>query len=221
MSKQKCSTKRSFELAKQLHEQYAININERTSSFVAFVGTILALFGAFGYVFAYTAPHFADNGYFIESKSVESGVMTLEVFFLCSIITSLILCFLSLISLQLGYAGRRDQVVIDNIRKKFIPDKDERGKIFGKLYDPAGKNWYNFMPDYFNLFYWLFVSGEIAVIIFTIIKVCSTVNCSNCCSLMKWSIIILPIQLVFVAISVRTRCCYFIKYKKKKKIFQY
>jgi hypothetical protein len=200
-----------FELAKQLHEQYAINTNERTNSFVSFVVALLALFGFFGYVFAYTSPNFAISGYLVESNH---KVMSIEVFFLCSVLTSFILCFLALISLQLGYASRRDQIIINNIRQVFIEKEDERKQIFGNLYNPADKTWCNFIPDYFNFFYGLFVLGEFAVIIITFIKSTLSVRYSDCCFLMKWTIITMLIQMVFVFISLCVRCCYYNKYKQ-------
>ena len=87
-----------LELEKQLHEQYAINNNANVSSFVSFLTALFVLFGFFGYTFVYTSPQFADNGKFI----LENNEMTLEIFFIFSIIVVGLLCFLSLISLNLG-----------------------------------------------------------------------------------------------------------------------
>jgi hypothetical protein len=50
------------DIENQLHEQYAINDNERKSSFITFIVGIVALFGFYGYVFVYTYPEFSSSG---------------------------------------------------------------------------------------------------------------------------------------------------------------
>jgi hypothetical protein len=201
-----------FELGKQLHEQYAINTNERTSSFVSFVGALLALFAGFGYVFVYTVPHFSKNGILKEGHDF----LTIEVFLLIALITAVILFFLSLVSLQLGFSSRRDHIIIHNIRKKYFSE-EHRQFIFGNSYNPDSKDIWNFLPDYFNMFYWLFFVGIVAVIALTLLKYIVSISANNNCvmvfHLTILNNIVVKIQIIFVFLSFCYRNHYFDKYK--------
>jgi len=197
-----------FELEKQLHEQYAINNNANVGSFVSFVVALLALFGFFGYSFVYSSNEFSVNG-----KLIKDGIMTLDVFFLFSIIVIGMLFFLSLISLQLGYSNRSNQIIIDRIRDRYF----EKNKkiIFGNGYSPIGKTWCNFVQDYFNMFYWLFLAGQVLVIFFAIFKSIQNI----CIPKAEWSwcwgifvIFIFLIQLTAIFFSICFRSRYFVKY---------
>jgi hypothetical protein len=164
-----CDTNNEFQLESQLHEQYAINNNANVGSFVSFLAALLALFGFFGYAFVFSSNEFSTNG-----KLIKDGIMTLDVFFLFSIIVIGMLFFLSLISLQLGYSSRSNQIIIDRIRDKyFLKNKQV---IFGNSYSPKGKTWGSFVQDYFNLFYWLFYSGQILLILFSFLKILQNIN---------------------------------------------
>ena len=99
---------KAWELEKQLHEQYAINNNAHTSSFISFVVALLALFGALGYVYAFTPPY----------KYLHHDIFSIDVFFLLSIVVSAILLFLACICSHLGCSQRRDNIVITRIREK-------------------------------------------------------------------------------------------------------
>lgn len=105
--------KNQFELEKQLHEQYAINNNAKVSSFISFIVALFALFGFYGYMYANTTIDFSKNGEFV----VDTNQYTLDIFFLMSFVVCGILFFLTLLSLQLGYSQRRDQIIIHRIRE--------------------------------------------------------------------------------------------------------
>ncbi|AFR34629.1 hypothetical protein AWR41_00740 [Riemerella anatipestifer] len=137
--------------------------------------------------------------------------MTLEIFFIFSCIVVILLCFLSVISLYLGYSNRRDHVIILNIRKKYFLN-GKYIEIFGELYNPKGKSFWNFIPDYFNLFYWLFFLGEIFICIFTIVKLSYSIKLSSI--FIVWAVITLFVHLVLMALSFFFRKHYFKKYNK-------
>ncbi len=187
---------KQFELEKQLHEQYAINNNESVKNFISFIVALLALFSGFGYVFVYSNSEFSSNGIYINEK-----IMSLEVFLLVSIVVSGMLFFLSLISLQLGYSNRSNQIIIDKIREDVFRSKKEN--IFGKYYNAKNKNFWTFVPDFFNLFYWLFVSVQILVICLTKCKIYLINNCY-----------IILLQIIFIFLSICFRGRYWLKYNK-------
>ena len=81
-----------FELEKQLHEQYAINNNAHIGSFITFFIALLSLFGSFGYVYVHSS-----------TDSTKCGIITLDVFFLFSIVVAGMLFFLSLIIILKEY----------------------------------------------------------------------------------------------------------------------
>lgn len=189
-----------FELEKQLHEQYAINNNAHIGSFITFLIALLSLFGSFGYVYVHSS-----------TDSTKCGIITLDVFFLFSIVVAGMLFFLSLISLQLGYSNRSNQIVINRIRDKYF--KENKKEIFGigKSYSPLEKNCWDFIQGFFNSFYWLFFVGQIFVLILTIFKhkiISSDLNCS-------WTFFLCFIYLVqfgLIVSTLRYREIYFEKY---------
>ncbi len=95
---------KQFELEKQLHQQYAINNNESIKSFVSFIGALLTLLGGFGYVLVHSKNRFTEN------LAIKGDIISTEVFFLCAFVVSGMLFFLSLVSLQLGYSNRNNQI---------------------------------------------------------------------------------------------------------------
>lgn len=201
------SEDKQFELESQLHEQYTINNNANVGSFVTFLVALLALFGFFGYVFVYSSNDFSLNG-----KLIKDGIMTLDVFLLFSIIVIGMLFFLSLVSLQLGYSSRSNQIIIDRIRNRYF-DKNKQ-IIFGKSYNPKSKTWNSFVQDYFNLFYWLFFSGQILTIIFSSYKIIQDIHFEY---KLNWlwlifTVIVFLIQILAIFFSIYCRSWYFVKY---------
>jgi magnesium-transporting ATPase (P-type) len=210
-----------FELEKQLHEQYAINNNANVGSFVSFVVALLALFVFFGYSFI-----FSTNQFSTKEGLIKGGILTLDVYYLFTIIVIGMLFFLSLVSLQLGYSNRSNQIIIDRIRETYF--KKNKGRIFGKNYSPKKKTWCNFIQDYFNLFYWLFFCGQLLILIFTIYKTFQNICLKNT-TLSYWVILVIfvfLIQLGAIFFSLCFRSHYFVKYcsafdeKIKKKILK-
>ncbi len=189
-------------LEQQLHEQYAINNNTSITNFISFLTAIFALFGSFGYVFVHSTNTPSQNGLFINE-----GVMSYEVFLFCSIIVSGMLFFLSTISLYLGYSNRNNQIIIDRIRKKYYKDS-EYNKIFGTHYNAEGKNFVSFIQDYFNIFYMLFIAGQITVLCATYCKLQAVgISCFTCC--------VIVLQFLFIILSIVLRYHYYSKYKKR------
>ena len=199
---------RTFELEKHLHEQYAINTNAHTASFITFVVALLVLFGAFGYVFAHTINVWSVSQYeHLLQTNVEyvlipvqnngqecfipqKDLYVLDQFLLLSIVVSGVLCFLACLSLQIGYAARRDQIIIQEIRAKYN---------FNTKYEPSKKKGKkNFIPDFYQLFFVLFVVAQLFVLLASVFKVL----CSGACS--WWLVLIIMcfiLQLSGISVS--------------------
>jgi hypothetical protein len=123
------------------------------------------------------------------------------------------------LALHLGHALRRDQIIVYRIRKKrYNNETEEIKKIFGKLYNPSGKCFCDFLPDFYNLFYWLFFSSEIFIHITTIIKICEIKN--TVISFDEYEYILYPVMLIhvfFIILTLKIRRCYYNKYRQATK----
>ena len=187
MSEEEKSEQR-FELEKHLHEQYAINTNAHTASFISFVVALLVLFGAFGYVYAHTLNVWSSSEY-DQLSSVDSGyvlvpvqshglemtipqkdLFTLDQFLGLALVVSGVLCFLACLSLQIGFTHRRDQVIIQEIR--------ERHGLRTKYETAKDKEKKNYIPDFYQLFFLLFVVAQIFVFLASLLKVAFSCACS-------------------------------------------
>lgn len=190
------------ELDKQLHSQYSENDNSRSGIFLSFIMGIIALFGTYGYVFIHTNINFDTN--------IDKLLIGNTEFALISVITIGILFFLAVLSLHFGYSLRRDQIVINNIRNKYYT-VEKKKETFGDLYKSNNKNYFSFLPDFYNLFYWLFFCSEIFIFFTTILKIYKD---NWCCILVNF---IFTIHIIAIILSIVFRCCYYEKYLKKAK----
>jgi len=188
-------------LEDHLHQQYAENDNHRIGVFTSFIVGIISLFGFYGYVF-------------VNTNNREYSKFSLQEYLLMSFVTIGILFFLAILVTYLGYSVRRDHFIVYNIRIKRYKIETEMEKIFGKLYDPRGKKFLSFLPDLYNLFYWLFFISEIFIFITIYNKINDIKNNDN--QLCK-NIIILHIILlyfIFIILTVVFRIKYYFKYIK-------
>jgi len=200
-------------LENQLHQQFAENDNKRIGTFTTFLGSIIALFGYYGYVFANIK--IDTNSDTNICKTLNFGI---QEFLLISFVTIGILFFLSILTLNLGYSFRRDHFIINNIRvKRYKESKKDMKEIFGSIYSPFGKCCCDFLPDFYNLFYWLFFISEIFLGIITIKKViCIIISNCNCKDIIYF-ILFLASFILFFLFTIIARCCYFKKYKDIEK----
>ncbi len=181
-----------FELEKTLHEQYAININAHTSNFVSFLVGILAIFGSYGYVYVSTCNEFAN-----ENVILNKDVFYLDALLYLSFVVNGILAFMSILSLHLGYSIRRDHLIIQKIRDKYYQNEIVKKNIFGNIYKADNKFFKNFIPEYYNNFYYLFLFSQIFIVITIAIKFCHNIN-------FEWDICIygLMISIVFLIFNI-------------------
>ncbi len=208
------SKEKTIELENQLHEQYAINNNANVSSFISFLVSVITIFIGYGYVFAYNTFQFSCKGF---SKSVYSlcPKFSYEVLIYMTIVSVIILTFLILLCIQLGYSHRRDHIIIDKIRDIRYKDcPNDKKEIFGNLYNSSNKKIYNYLPNIYMLFIVFFVA---IAIIFNITTSCykpeSELTTCWSCMLYKTDIIC---GLLIVGYWFCT-FCFYNKHKKKTK----
>lgn len=185
-----------------LHEQYAINNNEGVKSFITFLTAILALFGAFGYVFINTNYHISNG-----CRLMTCHGCAFEVYVAVALVTAIILAFLAEIALSLGLGQRRDHIIIQRIREKYY-DKEDYKKVFKHSYKATDKTVCDFLPDIYNIFYWMIIVAQLIILVATIYQCCRV----------EWSngIYWLPIvQFGILLFCLYRRCChYYCKYQK-------
>lgn len=129
-----------FELAKQLHEQLATNYNASVSNFVSFFIGVVAICGAWWTAFTDYIP--------------------LEKYWILSLFVSGLILFLTVVAINFGYAFRRDQYIVQKIRREYGLQE-----VLGDLYKADNKCCCTFLPSLYDAFYWLFVATQIALIV--------------------------------------------------------
>jgi len=193
-------------LENHLHQQYAENDNKRSSVFTSFIVGIIALFGFYGFVYVNT--------------NKREWNFDIQEFLLMSFITIGILFFLAILALYYGYALRRDQFIINKIREeRYKKNGTDMKKIFGDLYSPFGKKCRDFIPDFYNFFYWLFFISEIFLGIISIIKVICIVFSNNlfcdCKNIICFMLFFISL-IIFIFYTLKFRCRYFDRYEEKQ-----
>jgi len=193
--------KREEVLENDLHQQYAENDNNRIGVFTSFIIGIVALFGFYGYVF-------------VNTNSREYWNFNIQEYLLMSFITIGILFFLAILALYFGYSLRRDHLIVYKIRRKRYNNEIKMEGIFGKLYCPLGKSFCSFIPDFYNLFYCLFLISEIFILFTTILKITDIINTGiSFCDNKSIIFIIMPFHIIFIIFTFIFRLHYYKKYK--------
>lgn len=190
-----------------LHSQFAENQNHHQKIFIQFLIALLTLFGGYGYIYTHTNPNipvtqtFIQNINCIEYYSGNTLIIT-------SIIVIAILLLLNVILLNLGYSFRRDQFINKKIREKYL-DPNEYENVFGKLYNPGNKPKYDYLPDFYNIFFWFILGFQIFIFTITCCKenvLCFENNCMGFLLIMS--------DIILVLLSPCIYCCYYSKYRK-------
>ena len=144
---------RRFELEKQLHEQYSSNSNAHLHIFLTFTATLFVLFGTFGVVFSKTIPQGIED----------SPWFSIENFLWLSMVVMGILCFLTCLSVFLGYAERRDQLQLFRIRDKY--------GLKTVYSTPYGRGIIYFLTGYYRLFFTALLFSQMLVIAASLYKI--------------------------------------------------
>ena len=183
----------AYEMAKQLHEQYAANDNAMASNMIAFLTAIAFIFAGFGYVYA--QPYLSD--------SLEGCENYPCLLFSAFVVSCTILMLMSLLCVKFGYSTRRDHVVITRLRKTYA--KEEFEMWFNGKFNGCGKHIYDYLPDYYMI---MFVFIQIFIIFLTI-GCYINIQMQNQC---RTGIILVAI--VSMVINLLSISCYCRKYKR-------
>lgn len=177
------------ELCSQLHKQYAEADNNKTKNLIYFIATIAFAFTGYGYVYRYMRhDHFA-----VISVCILVIIMLTAVYY---------------VSINYGFSQRRDQIVINRIRRSYFDDS-EYLTVFGNLYCPFEKKRWDFIPDYYKFlaFFSILLKTFVTIVSFLIIIKysntcceCSNSNCFITSNLLIFVIIIILIILFDILI---------------------
>lgn len=197
---------KAFELEKHLHEQYAINDNAKSANFISFLVSILVIFYSYGIVYIHTLS--CSSYVTLIGVNLEESVCK-DILCCLTAAMSLLLLFLSILVIVLGYSSRRDHVVIENIRKKEFESK-YKNYFPEDVFSSSNKKWYNFLPDYYLVFYWAFLVINVCIITLTGIT-------ANACN---WTFILTLIpEIASVLLSIIIYSLYHQKYIEFQKKF--
>ena len=141
----KTSEEMKQEMELQLHEQYAQNNNSYFSSIVVLITSLLAVLGVYGYVFVRTSDMFAETWSELYCSSTETYSLDALIYTALVATFVLVLCFH--ICAYQGTAQRKEQFIIDYIRRVNYSKKDFETDFapFPKKYSPYGKKWNQFI----------------------------------------------------------------------------
>lgn len=207
MEKQKLSN----QLLSQLHEQYAINDNAKNQNFITFLIAIFALLGAYGYVYVHT--YIGNN----LNNTFENVMMSTidccnnnelyfhpDIIIYLTVFISLVMLFLSILVVVLGYSTRRDHIMINRIREFAFEGELRKSRFKNNLFITDGKSTCDFLPDYYKLFFWTFQVINWGVLGITYILLSPN----------HFKFICFWITLVVFVISIFILCEYYCKYYK-------
>lgn len=161
------------ELELQLHEQYAHNNNSYFSSIVVLISALVTALGVYGYVFVRTKDDWAKSwdNYF----STQLDKFSLDALLLTGLVAIFVLTLCFHICVYQGSAQRKEQFIIDFIRKKYYNIKTIDNKPFDKIpfpkgYHPCNKNRRTFVQGLYLVFTYYIVIAQIMIIISLLLR---------------------------------------------------
>lgn len=145
-----------FELCKQLHQQYAEADNNKTNSIIGFIGAIAFVFTGYGYAIlnCYNNPLVVN---------------------LISVVANVIICSITLLVINFGATQRRDQIIVERIRRLFFNCSYKSSwseayeYIFSDRYKSVGKNLTDFLPNHYHIMYYSLLAFQLLLIVFSFI----------------------------------------------------
>lgn len=182
----------AFEMAKQLHEQYAVNDNAKASNVIGFLTAFAFVFVGFGYV--YQQPY-------IDISVLSKDSTYAELLLYVNILANAILSLLVLLCVSFGYSTRRDHIVISKIRKN-----EGVESLYG---DGCEKKIWNYLPNYYSI---IFVFSLLFQLLLTI-GYCLNIGIKECCYRCTSFFFFIG----FFVLNFSFYCYYFHKYSKFKR----
>ena len=187
------------EFAKQLHEQYAVNDNAKSSNVISFITAIAFVFVGFGYV--YVQPYI--------SKSDVSGAYP-SLLLSVDILANVIFVLMAILCVTFGSSTRRDHVVVTRIRQQYAS-----GYLydwFNGKYNGCGKSLLNYLPDYYMIMF-LFIQLFVILLAVGCKNNIEATEMSPCC----WLFIALLSIIINVAHYFYHYCKYLFFLKEKER----
>lgn len=159
----------------QLHEQYAVNNNANMGSIISFIVGVIAVLGAFGYVYLHSSLNKAES---LGSLVFSSENYRLDALILTADAAILVLAILFLLCLNRGAYQRKEQFIIHAIRwqyfqefNKELPYSDKLAEIFPKGYNPYGKGKCEFVQGVFWFMMKTFMVLAVIILLLTSFKI--------------------------------------------------
>lgn len=150
-----------------LHEQFAENQNHHQKLFIQFLTALLILFAGFGYVYVHTVPDVPNVQTYVEIKNTKEYFSN-SILLATAVVVSTVMLLLNLILLNQGYGFRRDQHINKEIRKKYL--KKNYKRVFGGLYNSGKKGFWNFLPDFYAIFFWFITVFQLFILVSVMFK---------------------------------------------------
>lgn len=165
------------EMELQLHEQYAINNNAYVSCTLAFIGSVMAVLGAFGYVYLFSSQETATS---FGGLVKHGNVYTIDALMLTADAAIIVLAVLFLFCLDRGAYQRKEQFIIHAIRCKYFDefngDGGEKIKIFPSSYTPFYKSWIGFVQGVFGFMLKVITAVTCVIVALTAIKTANLIT---------------------------------------------
>ena len=192
----------AFEMAKQLHEQYAANDNAKASNVISFIAAIAFVFIGFGYV--YVQPYLKDR----LNDCADYPLLLFSAY----IIAIVMLVLMSSLCVNFGYSTRRDHVVITRLRNNYA--ENETKEWFNEKFKGNGKNILTFLPGYYKI---MFVFMQIFIFLIAVGCIMNEKDMSNyCICIILIGIIAILVNLAYL-IWKFCNYCHFQDEKEKEK----
>lgn len=159
------------EILRSFHNQFAENQNHQQKLFIQFFSAILIVVIPFGFVFLNTSNN-ADNTDNAEFSNIQENSLShlIATWLLVQIVSTTLSSF----ALKIGYSFRRDQKVVENIRRHYL-DKNIYGEIFGeKSFSSINKKMWrgnSYLPLFCALFWQFAVAMQWLISVAMIYKI--------------------------------------------------
>ena len=171
------------ELELQLHEQFAINNNANSNSFVAMLGALIIAFTGYGYVLY----QFLMGDY---GRCCCQNAKAQAMVHIATIAVLVVILILYVVAVHIGASQRSDQFVIHKIRgNAYAHDMSRFKDIYGKGYSPVGKSFMCFVQGFYNSLSWMLLA------IYSVIAFVTWGVVLKCCCLQTVAIILLVAML--------------------------
>lgn len=190
------------QLLQIIHQQFSENQNHHSGLFIQILLALFALFGVLGYV-AFNTKSFN----FINDANYNDIAYCLT-----ATLVSSVLLLLNKLILNYGYGFRRDQIVNQRIRLRFLGDKDGYEEIFRDQYKADNKEKQSYLPSFHMIFFCAITIAQF-ILCFSMLILSIVGNCAN-------RYFIIPLFLATIALSVLSLHFYnetYLKYIKNIK----